>query len=134
MCQDTGIVVAFVRIGMDVRWDATMSIADMVNEGVRRAYLDPDNTLRASIVSDPPARARTRTTRPQSCISIVPGNTVEVKLAARAAARRQGQVRDAESLRFDRHWVVKTLPTMGADGVLPECSASASAAARKRQC
>ena len=54
MCQDTGIVVAFVKIGMDVRWnDATMSISDMVNEGVRRAYLDPDNTLRASIVADP---------------------------------------------------------------------------------
>src|SRR5436305_4601060 len=50
MCQDTGIVVAFVTIGMDVRWEgATMSIAGMVNEGVRRAYLDPDNTLRASI-------------------------------------------------------------------------------------
>src|SRR5215475_10280750 len=54
ICQDTGIVVAFLRIGMDVRWDgATMSIADMVNEGVRRAYLHPDNKLRASILSDP---------------------------------------------------------------------------------
>ena len=52
ICQDTGIVVAFVKVGMDVRWDdATMSVADMVNEGVRRAYLDPDNTLRASIVA-----------------------------------------------------------------------------------
>src|SRR5881296_3461865 len=54
ICQDTGIVVAFVKVGMDVRWeDATMSVTDMINEGVRRAYLDPDNTLRASIVSDP---------------------------------------------------------------------------------
>ena len=54
ICQDTGIVVAFLRIGMDVRWEgATMSVADMVNEGVRRAYLHPDNKLRASILSDP---------------------------------------------------------------------------------
>ena len=61
ICQDTGIVVAFVKVGMDVRWDgATMSIADMVNEGVRRAYLDPDNKLRASIVADP-AGARKNT-------------------------------------------------------------------------
>ena len=54
ICQDTGIVVAFLRVGMDVRWDgASMGVADMVNEGVRRAYLHPDNVLRASIVDDP---------------------------------------------------------------------------------
>src|SRR2546430_12624365 len=52
VCQDTGIVVVFVRIGMNVRWaDATMSVTEMVNEGVRRAYLDPDNKLRASILA-----------------------------------------------------------------------------------
>src|SRR6185369_3415241 len=61
ICQDTGIVVAFVRIGMDVRFDdATMSVGDMINEGVRRAYLHPDNTLRASILRDP-AGKRTNT-------------------------------------------------------------------------
>src|SRR3977135_1593661 len=54
ICQDTGIVVAFLRIGMDVRWEGPpMSVADMVNEGVRRAYLHPDNKLRASILADP---------------------------------------------------------------------------------
>src|SRR4030095_9631475 len=59
ICQDTGIVVAFVTVGMDVVWDrATMSIADMVNEGVRRAYTHPDNKLRASIVTDPIATRR----------------------------------------------------------------------------
>jgi fumarate hydratase class I len=59
ICQDTGIVVAFVRIGMNVEWQgATMSIADMVNEGVRRAYLDSDNPLRASIVDDPAGSRR----------------------------------------------------------------------------
>src|SRR5215831_19765037 len=53
LCQDTGIVVAFLKVGMNLRWDSTLSVEDMVNEGVRRAYLDPDNTLRASILSDP---------------------------------------------------------------------------------
>src|SRR4249920_1683318 len=54
ICQDTGIVCAFVKVGMNVRWDdATMGVTDMVNEGVRRAYLDPDNPLRASILRDP---------------------------------------------------------------------------------
>ena len=54
ICQDTGIVAAFVKVGMEVRWDdATMGVGDMVNEGVRRAYLNPDNVLRASVVSDP---------------------------------------------------------------------------------
>src|SRR6187401_3030083 len=53
ICQDTGIVVVFLKIGMNVRWDATMSVEDMVNEGVRRGYLDQDNKLRASILRDP---------------------------------------------------------------------------------
>ncbi|MGL4995773.1 MAG: fumarate hydratase, partial [Deefgea sp.] len=54
ICQDTGIVTVFVRVGMDVQWeDATMSVSDMINEGVRRAYLHPDNKLRASILMDP---------------------------------------------------------------------------------
>src|SRR5215207_7883495 len=53
ICQDTGIVVAFVKIGMNVTWQATMTVEEMVNEGVSRAYLNPENRLRASIVSDP---------------------------------------------------------------------------------
>jgi fumarate hydratase class I len=53
ICQDTGIVTVFVTVGMDVQWDAQMSLTDMVNEGVRRAYMNPDNVLRASILSDP---------------------------------------------------------------------------------
>src|SRR4030067_2021135 len=62
ICQDTGIVTAFVKVGMDVRWDdATMSVSDMVNEGVRRAYLHPGTTLRASGLADPAgARKNTR--------------------------------------------------------------------------
>ena len=53
ICQDTGIVTAFLRVGMDVRWEGDMSVTEMVNEGVRRAYLNPDNMLRASILEYP---------------------------------------------------------------------------------
>ena len=71
ICQDTGIVVAFVKVGIDVRWEGvTMSLTDMINEGVRLAYMDPDNRLRASIVATPRAGARTpATTPPRSCIT-----------------------------------------------------------------
>ena len=85
ICQDTGIVVAFVRVGMDVRFpDATMSVTDMVNEGVRRAYLHPDNKLRASILSDPAGkRANTRDNTPAVVhFVLVPGSTVDVRIAA----------------------------------------------------
>ena len=65
LCQDTGIVVAFVKVGMNVRWDATLSLEDMINEGVRRAYNHPDNKLRASIVEDPAfGRKNTRDNTP----------------------------------------------------------------------
>ena len=86
ICQDTGIVVAFLKIGMDVRWDgATMGVADMVDEGVRRAYAHPDNVLRASIVADPVgARKNTRDNTPAVVhMEVVPGNTVEVTVAAK---------------------------------------------------
>ena len=61
ICQDTGIVTIFIKIGMDITWDAEMSVTDMINEGVRRAYKHPDNVLRASILSDP-LGTRTNTT------------------------------------------------------------------------
>ena len=86
LCQDTGIVVAFVKVGMDVRWDgATMSVADMVNEGVRRAYNHPDNKLRASIVDDPAGvRKNTRDNTPAVVhFDVVPGGTVDVQIAAK---------------------------------------------------
>lgn len=64
ICQDTGIAVVFLKVGQNLKWDATMSVQEMVNEGVRRAYLNPDNTLRASVLLDPAAPARTpKTTR-----------------------------------------------------------------------
>src|SRR5438128_8364104 len=84
ICQDTGIVVVFVKLGMDVRWDGvTMAVTDMVNEGVRRAYLDPDNKLRASILADPAGkRSNTKDNTPAVVhYDVVPGDTIEVKLA-----------------------------------------------------
>src|SRR5256885_7962032 len=80
ICQDTGIVVVFLKVGMNVRWQgATMSVTDMVNEGVRRAYLHPDNVLRASIVADPAGgRKNTRDNTPAGIhTEIVPGATLE---------------------------------------------------------
>src|SRR5271169_1259726 len=83
ICQDTGIVTVFVKVGMDVRWGsesgpATMSVTDMINEGVRRGYLNPDNVLRASIVSPPEgARKNTKDNTPAVIhYEIVPGDKV----------------------------------------------------------
>ena len=118
ICQDTGIVVAFVNVGMDVRWDgATMSIADMVNEGVRRAYLDPDNKLRASILADPAgARKNTKDNTPAVIhFELVPGDTVDVKIAAKGGGSENkskfAMLNPSDSI---VDWVLKTVPTMGA--------------------
>ncbi|KAG0189027.1 hypothetical protein DFQ28_003972 [Apophysomyces sp. BC1034] len=86
ICQDTGIVTVFVKVGMDVRWDgATMSVTDMINEGVRRGYTHPDNVLRASIVNPPEgARKNTKDNTPAVIhYEIVPGDKVDVQVAAK---------------------------------------------------
>jgi len=118
ICQDTGIVVAFVKVGMDVRWEgATMPLAAMINEGVRLAYMDPDNRLRASIVADPAgARKNTRDNTPAVIhFDLVPGNTVEVKIAAKGGGSENKSkfvmLNPSDSI---VDWVVKTVPTMGA--------------------
>lgn len=87
LCQDTGIVVAFVKTGMQARFEGDMTIEQMVNEGVRRAYLHPDNTLRASIVNDPAgARKNTKDNTPAiTHIEMVPGDTVEGRLLPKVA-------------------------------------------------
>ncbi len=65
ICQDTGIVTVFLKVGMNVQWESDISVTDMVNEGVRRAYNNPDNVLRASILSDPDgARQNTKDNTP----------------------------------------------------------------------
>jgi fumarate hydratase, class I len=118
ICQDTGIVVAFVKVGMDVRWDgATMNVADMVNEGVRRAYQHPDNKLRASIVADPAGtRKNTKDNTPAVVhFDVVPGNTVDVQIAAKGGGSENKSkfvmLNPSDSI---VDWVVKTVPTMGA--------------------
>ncbi|UCH53765.1 MAG: fumarate hydratase, partial [Pseudomonadota bacterium] len=85
ICQDTGIAIAFIKVGMDVRWDAKLSIEEMVNEGVHRAYTDPDNTLRASVLADPDGkRSNTRDNTPAvTHVQLVPGDKVEVTVAAK---------------------------------------------------
>lgn len=119
ICQDTGIVVAFVRIGMSVQWsaDVTMNIEDMVNAGVRKAYLHATNKLRASIVSDPAGdRKNTRDNTPAIVhIETVLGNELEVRLAAKGG----GSENKAKLAMLNPNddivdWVVNTVPTMGA--------------------
>jgi len=117
ICQDTGIVNVFLKVGMDVRWQAGMSLEDMVNEGVRRAYLNPDNTLRASVLSDPAgARRNTRDNTPAVIhVSLVPGDTVEVEVAAKGGGSENKSkfvmLNPSDSI---VDWVLKTVPTMGA--------------------
>lgn len=117
LCQDTGIVTVFLKVGMDVRWDAKMSVTDMVNEGVRRAYLNPDNVLRASILADPAgARKNTKDNTPAVIhYEIVEGDKVDVQLAAKGGGSenksKMVMLNPSDSI---VDWVVKTVPTMGA--------------------
>jgi fumarate hydratase class I len=117
ICQDTGIVTVFVEIGMDVRWEADMGLEDMINEGVRRAYLYPDNKLRASILADPAGkRTNTKDNTPAVIHTrIVPGNTVDVRVAAKGGGSENksklAMLNPSDSI---VDWVVKTVPTMGA--------------------
>ncbi len=95
ICQDTGIVNVFLKVGMDVRWEGfTGSLDDAINEGVRRGYNHPDNMLRASVVADPQfARKNTKDNTPAVIFTeIVPGNTVEVTVAAKGGGHRFDQV------------------------------------------
>jgi fumarate hydratase class I len=118
ICQDTGIVTVFLEVGMDVRWDdATMSVEDMVHEGVRRAYNHPDNKLRASVLADPAGkRINTKDNTPGVVnVKIVPGNTVDVIVAAKGggseAKSKFAMLNPSDSI---VDWVLKTVPTMGA--------------------
>ncbi|KJK02470.1 fumarate hydratase [Burkholderiaceae bacterium 26] len=118
ICQDTGIVTVFLKVGMNVRWDgATMSLEDMVNEGVRRAYNDVDNKLRASVLADPAGkRTNTKDNTPAVInMSIVPGDTVDVIVAAKGggseAKSKFVMLNPSDSI---VDWVLKTVPTMGA--------------------
>jgi fumarate hydratase class I len=117
ICQDTGIVVVFVKVGMRVEWDASLSLQDMINEGVRRAYMHPDNKLRASIVADPAGRrVNTKDNTPAVVhVEIVPGDTVEISLAAKGGGSENKSkfvmLNPSDSI---VDWVLKTVPLMGA--------------------
>ncbi|MGL6043173.1 MAG: fumarate hydratase, partial [Sandaracinobacteroides sp.] len=117
ICQDTGIVVAFVTVGRGVRWEGDLTLEQMVNEGVRRAYGHPDNKLRASIVADPAfQRVNTRDNTPAVVhVEMVAGDHVEIALAAKGGGSENKSkfvmLNPSDSI---VDWVVKTVPLMGA--------------------
>ena len=118
ICQDTGIVTVFLKVGMDVSWgNATMGVTNMINEGVRRAYLLPDNILRASILADPDgARSNTKDNTPAVIhYELVPGNTVDIQVAAKGggseAKSKFAMLNPSDSV---VDWVLEQLPKMGA--------------------
>jgi fumarate hydratase, class I len=117
ICQDTGIVVVFCKVGMNIQWQADCGLEDMINEGVRRAYLDPENKLRASIVSDPIGkRTNTKDNTPAVIhMSVVPGDELDITVAAKGG----GSENKSKFIMLNPNdsivdWVLKTVPTMGA--------------------
>src|SRR5574343_1315801 len=117
ICQDTGIAVVFLKVGQNLKWDATMSVQEMVNEGVRRAYLNTDNTLRASVLLDPAgARKNSKDNTPAVVhYEIVEGDELEVICAAKGGDsenKTKIYTHNPTDSIIDRH--LKTVPTMGA--------------------
>ena len=117
ICQDTGIVTVFVEVGMNVRWDASMSLDDMINEGVRKAYQHPDNVLRASVLADPDGK-RTNTRDNTTAVihhKLVPGDKVEIHVAAKGggseAKSKFAMLNPSDNV---AEWVLEQLPKMGA--------------------
>jgi len=117
MCQDTGIVNVFVEVGMNITWEAELSLEDMINEGVRRAYTSSDNPLRASIVEDPLfSRANTKDNTPAVIhMKVVKGDKVNFIVAAKGCGSENkakfAVLQPDDSL---TDWVLRTVPTMGA--------------------
>ncbi len=118
ICQDTGIVNVFLKIGMGVRLEGFPgSVEDAVDEGVRRAYLNPDNPLRASIVADPQFERRNTGDNTPAVVhmTLVPGETIDVQVAAKGGGSENKSklvmMNPSDSL---VDWVLATVPTMGA--------------------
>ena len=117
ICQDTGIAVVFLKVGMNVQWEAALSVQDMVNEGVRRAYNHPDNKLRASVLLDPAGKRQNSRDNTPAVVhyEIVPGDGVEVICAAKGGGSENksklAMLNPSDSI---VDWVLKTVPTMGA--------------------
>ncbi|GIX52810.1 fumarate hydratase [Sphaerotilus sulfidivorans] len=118
ICQDTGIVNVFLKIGMDVKWQGfTGSIQDAIDEGVRRGYNNPDNKLRASVLSDPIfERRNTKDNTPAVVfMEVVPGDKVDVIVAAKGGgSENKSKVYMLNPSDNIVDWVLKTVPTMGA--------------------
>jgi len=117
ICQDTGIVTVFAKVGMNVRWEADMSLTEMINEGVRRAYNHPDNKLRASIVADPAfERKNTRDNTPAVIhMEVVPGDKLEIALAAKGGgSENKAALKMLNPSDSIVDWVLETVPKMGA--------------------
>ena len=117
ICQDTGIVNVFVEVGMNIEWESDLSLEDMINEGVRRAYNEPDNRLRASIVSDPLfSRSNTLDNTPAVIhTKLVKGDKLEITVAAKGGGsenKSKFTVLNPDDNLTD--WVLRTIPTMGA--------------------
>ncbi|MDV6320583.1 fumarate hydratase [Chromohalobacter sp. HP20-39] len=117
ICQDTGIVTVFVEIGMNVRWEADMSLDDMINEGVRQAYKLPDNVLRASVLADPDGKRQNTGDNTPAVIhhKLVPGDKVEIHVAAKGggseAKSKFAMLNPSDNV---AEWVLEQLPKMGA--------------------
>jgi fumarate hydratase class I len=117
ICQDTGIVTCFVKIGMNVQWDSDLTVQQMVDEGVRQAYTNPDNPLRASVVADPAgARKNTKDNAPAVVhIEMVQGDKVDIQIAAKGGGSENKTKMVMLNPSDDvAEWVEKTVPLMGA--------------------
>jgi fumarate hydratase class I len=117
ICQDTGMVIAFVRVGIAARWDGEMGLQEMVDAGVHKAYTDPDNVLRASMVEPPIGERKNTTDNTPAMVhcELVPGDKVEVQIAAKGGGS-ENKARFAILNPSDGlvDWVLKTVPTLGA--------------------
>ena len=117
ICQDTGIAVVFLKVGMSVQWDAKMSVQDMINEGVRRAYNNTDNKLRASVLLDPAGKRQNSKDNTPAVVhyEIVPGDQVDIICAAKGGGSenktKMAMLNPSDSI---VDWVIKTVPAMGA--------------------
>ena len=117
ICQDTGIVTCFVKIGMNVRWDSDLTVQQMVDEGVRQAYTNADNPLRASVVADPAgARKNTQDNTPAVVhVEMVAGDKVDIQIAAKGGGSENKTKMVMLNPSDDvAEWVEKTVPLMGA--------------------
>jgi fumarate hydratase class I len=117
ICQDTGIVTVFLKIGMECRFDTNTSIQDLVDEGVRTAYNNPDNPLRASVVADPAGvRLNTRNNTPAVIYTeLVAGATVDIRIAAKGGgSENKSKFATLNPNDSIVDWVVRTVPAMGA--------------------